>query len=188
MSIKEHTKDCRSKMDKTVEYYTKELHGVRTGRASTALIEYIKISYYGSNTDLKDIAAISVSEATQLIVKPYDPSSKNDIIKGIEIADLGLNPQSEGDIIRITIPAPSAERRSQLVNQVKKMAEESRIAIRNERRDTIKHIDTLVKDKSNAFSEDDGKHGKDEVETLTKKHIATIDELCNTKSTEIETI
>ena len=188
MSIKEQTKDCRSKMDKSVDYFSKELHGVRTGRASTALIEYIKIEYYGSNTDLKDISAISVSEATQLIVKPYDPSTKNDIIKGIEIADLGLNPQSEGEIIRINIPAPSAERRSQLVNQVKKLAEESRIAIRNERRDTIKHIDALVKDKSNAISEDDGKHGRDEVESLTKKHISTIDKMCAEKSKEIETI
>ncbi len=188
MSIKDLTKECRSKMDKSVDYFGKELHGVRTGRASTALIEYVKIDYYGSATDLKDIAAISVSEATQLVVKPYDPASKNDIIKGLETADLGLNPQSEGDIIRINIPAPSAERRAQLVGQVKKMAEESKIAIRNERRDAIKHIDALVKDKNNAVSEDDGKHGKDEVESLTKKHVSKIDEMCETKSKEIETI
>ena len=188
MSIKDLTKECRSKMDKSVDYFGKELHGVRTGRASTALIEYVKIDYYGSATDLKDIAAISVSEATQLVVKPYDPASKNDIIKGLETADLGLNPQSEGDIIRINIPAPSAERRTQLVGQVKKMAEESKIAIRNERRDAIKHIDALVKDKNNAVSEDDGKYGKDEVESLTKKHVSKIDEMCETKSKEIETI
>jgi ribosome recycling factor len=188
MSIKEEISKCRSKMDKTVEYFTKELHGVRTGRASTALIDYIKIDYYGSQTDLKDIAAISVSEATQLVVKPYDPSSKNDIIKGLESADLGLNPQSEGDIIRINIPAPSAERRQQLIGQVKKMAEESRITIRNERRDAMKHIELLVKDKTNAISEDDGKHGKDDVESMTKKHISKIDDMCETKSTEIQTI
>ncbi len=175
-------------MDKTVNYFGKELHGVRTGRATTALIEYVKIDYYGSPTDLKDIAGISVSEATQLIVKPYDPASKNDIIKGLESANLGLNPQSEGDMIRINIPAPSAERRAQLVGQIKKMAEESKIVIRNERRDAIKHIDALVKDKSNAISEDDGKHGKDEIETATKKHISKIDEMCETKAKEIETI
>ncbi|MBT4531010.1 MAG: ribosome recycling factor [Phycisphaerae bacterium] len=188
MSIKAVTKDCQSKMDKSVEYFGKELHGIRTGRANTALIEYIKIEYYGSPTDLKDISAISVSEVTQLVVKPYDPSSKNDIIKGLESANLGLNPQSEGDIIRINIPAPSAERRAQLVNQVKKMSEESRIAIRNERRDAIKHIDVLVKDKSNAVSEDDGKHGKDDVESMTKKHISKIDEMTTEKSKEVETI
>ena len=83
MNIKDETKDCRTKMDKTVDYFEKELHGVRTGRATTALLEYVKIEYYGSLTDLKDIAAISVSEATQLVVKPYDPASKNDIIKGL---------------------------------------------------------------------------------------------------------
>ena len=188
MSIKAETSSCRSKMDKTVDYYKKELHGVRTGRASTALIDYIKIDYYGSQTDLKDISAISVSEATQLIVKPYDPASRSDIIKGLESADLGLNPQSEGDLIRINIPAPSAERRQQLVNQVKKMSEESKITIRNERRDAMKHIDALVKDKENAISEDDGKHGKVDVESMTKKHVSTIEELCDTKTTEIQTI
>jgi len=188
MNIKDETKDCRTKMDKTVDYFEKELHGVRTGRATTALLEYVKIEYYGSLTDLKDIAAISVSEATQLVVKPYDPASKNDIIKGLEGADLGLNPQAEGDIIRINIPAPSAERRAQLVTQIKKMAEESKIVIRNERRDAIKHIDGLVKDKSNPISEDDGKQGKADIETATKKHISKIDEMCETKSKEIETI
>lgn len=188
MSIKEETKICKSKMDKTVEYYNKELQGVRTGRASTALIEYVKVNYYGSQTDLKDIAAISVSEATQLVVKPYDPASKNDILKALETSDLGLNPQSEAGLIRINLPAPSAERRQQLVNQVKKMAEESRITIRNERRDAIKHIDSLVKDKSNAVSEDDGKHGKEDIESCTKKHISTIDDMCETKSKEIQTI
>ncbi len=188
MSIKDATKTCSSKMSKSVEYFSKELHGVRTGRANTALIEYIKVDYYGSHTDLKDISAISVSEATQLVVKPYDPASKNDIIKALEAADLGLNPQSEGDIVRINIPAPSAERRMQLVGQVKKMAEESRIAIRNERREAIKNIESLVKDKSNAYSEDDGKNGKEEIESATKKHITKIDEMCSTKSKEIEKI
>lgn len=188
MSLETLSKDCRAKMDKSVEYFEKELRGVRTGRATTALIEYVKIDYYGSQTDLKDIAAISVSDATQLVVKPYDPTSKNDIIKGLEAAELGLNPQAEADLVRINIPSPSAERRQQLVSQIKKMAEESRITIRNERRDAIKHIDALVKDKSNAFSEDDGKHHKDGVEVLTKKHIATIDLKCEEKSKEIQTI
>ena len=188
MSLKELTKECRSKMDKSVEYFDKEMRGVRTGRASTSLIEYVKIDYYGSPTDLKDIAAISVSDATQLVIKPYDPSSKSDIIKGLEAADLGLNPQAESDLIRLNIPSPSAERRQQLVNQIKKMAEESKITIRNERRDAMKHIDSMVKDKDNAFSEDDGKHHKDEVESLTKSHIASIDTKCDEKSKEIQSI
>jgi len=188
MSIKVISKEYRAKMDKSVDYFSKELQGVRTGRASTALIEYVKIDYYGSPTDLKDIAAISVSDATQLVVKPYDPASKNDIIKGLELANLGLNPQSEGELVRINIPAPSAERRQQLVQQVRRMAEESKIAIRNERRDAIKHIDSLVKEKSNAISEDDGKHGKEEIEAFTKKHISKLDEMCEEKAQEIMTI
>ncbi|MBC8523544.1 ribosome recycling factor [PVC group bacterium] len=188
MLIKETVKDCRSKMDKTIDYYERELKGVRTGRATTALIEYVKVDYYGSSTDLRDIASVSVSDATQLVVKPYDPSSKNEIIKALETADLGLNPQADGDAIRIAIPAPSAERRQQLASQVKKMGEDSKVAIRNERRDAIKHIDSQVKDKSNDESEDDGKHGRDEVEGLTKKHTSKIDELCKAKIEEIQTI
>ncbi|HJN72208.1 MAG TPA: ribosome recycling factor [Phycisphaerales bacterium] len=188
MLIKEIIKDCSKKMDKTIEYYERELKGVRTGRATTALIEYVKVDYYGSSTDLRDIAAVSVGDATQLIVKPYDPGSKNEIIKALETADLGLNPQADGDTIRISIPAPSSERRQQLATQVKKMGEESKIAIRNERRDAIKHVDSQVKDKSNDESEDDGKHGKEKIDSLTKKHTAKIDELCKAKTKEIQTI
>lgn len=188
MIIKEIVKECRSKMDKSIEYYERELKGVRTGRATTALIEYIKVDYYGSSTDLRDIASVNVSDATQLVVKPYDPGSKNDIIKALETADLGLNPQADGDTIRISIPAPSSERRQQLASQVKKMGEDSKVAIRNERRDAMKHIDSRVKDKSTDASEDDGKHGKVEIETLTKKHTSTIDELCKLKTEEIHTI
>jgi ribosome recycling factor len=104
-------RDCKAKMDKSIEHYEKELRGLRTGRATTALIDYVKVDYYGSPTDLKALAAVSVPEPNQLLVKPFDPASKNDIIKAIERADLGLNPMSEGTQIRISVPAPSAERR-----------------------------------------------------------------------------
>src|SRR6266850_337376 len=100
-----------------------------------------------------------------------DCKSKNDIIKAIEKADLGLNPMSEGQTIRISVPAPSAERRQQLVQQVKKMGEEAKVAIRNERRDALKHIDTAVKDKNSPVSEDEAKRRREEVEQMTKKHI-----------------
>lgn len=185
MTIDQIIKDCRAKMDKSVEHYERELRGLRTGRATTALIDYVKVDYYGNPTDLKSLAAVSVPEPTQLLVKPFDPSSKNDIIKAIERADLGLNPMSEGAQIRISVPAPSKERRQQLVGQVKKMAEDSKVALRNERRDAIKHIDNLVKDKSAHVSEDEGKRRKDEVEQMTKKHIETIDQMCAKKSGEV---
>lgn len=178
-------RDCKSKMDKSIEHYEKELRGLRTGRATTALIDYVKVDYYGNPTDLKSLAAVSVPEPNQLLVKPFDPSSKNDIIKAIEKADLGLNPMSEGQAIRINVPAPSAERRQQLVGQVKKMGEDTKVAIRNERRDAIKHIDMLVKDKNAHLSEDQAKASKAQIEDMTKKHVEQVDQMAAKKSAEI---
>ncbi len=188
MTVDQIVRECKGKMDKSVEHYEKELRGLRTGRATTALIDYLKIDYYGNPTDLKAIAAVSVPEPTQLLVKPFDPSIKNEIIKAIERADLGLNPQAEGNTIRINVPAPSRDRRMQLVGQVKKLAEDAKIAIRNERRDAIKHIDAAVKDKAAGLSEDDGKRRRDEVDAITKKHIDTLDQMAAKKSTEIEEV
>ena len=178
-------KDCDQQMDKSVEYLRKELHGIRTGRANTGLVEYVKVDYYGSPTDLRDLAAISVAEATQLVIKPFDPGSKNDIIKAVETAELGLNPMSEGDAIRINIPAPSADRRKQLVMQVKKLGEESKVAIRNERRDANKKVDQL---KSGTISEDDAKSTKEDIDELTKKHTDQVDKITNGKVQEIEEV
>jgi ribosome recycling factor len=186
MSLETILRETRDRMDKTVDYFDREMRGIRTGRATTALIDYVKVSYYGNPTDLRELAAISVPEPTQLMVKPFDPAARQEIVKAIEIADLGLNPQVDGQAIRINVPAPSAERRQQLVNQVKKMAEEARVAIRNERRDAIKHIEQLVKDKSNPVSEDQGADAKSDVEEYTKKHIKAIDEHLEKKSAEIE--
>jgi ribosome recycling factor len=188
MNIDQVLRDCKAKMDKSVEHYEKELRGLRTGRATTALLDYLKVEYYGNPTDLKALASISVPEPTQLLVKPFDPSIKTEIVKAIERADLGLNPQPEGNQIRISVPAPSRERRMQLVNQVKKTAEDTKVAIRNERRDAIKHIDTAVKDKSAHISEDDAKRRKDEIEALTKKHIEAIDQMCAKKSAEVQEV
>jgi ribosome recycling factor len=188
MPLDKVLKETRERMKRSIEYFEKELRGIRTGRATTALIDYVKVDYYGNHTDLRELAAVSVPEPTQLLVKPFDPSVKQEIVKAIETADLGLNPMVEGNQIRINVPAPSSERRKQLVGQVRKMAEDARIAIRNERRDANKQIDNLVKDKSNALSEDDGKKAKSDVDDLTKKHIEQIDELCEKKAGEIEEI
>ena len=180
--------EAEDRMDKTVQHLERELRGIRTGRATTALIEYIKVNYYGSPTDLRELASIAVPEPTQLMVKPFDPGAKQEIIKAIESADLGLNPQTEGAAIRINVPPPSAERRKQLVNQVRKSAEEARVAVRNERRDANKHIDTLVKDKTSHLSEDQGKSAKDDVEQMTKSHIEKVDSISEKKVKEIEDI
>jgi ribosome recycling factor len=188
MTIDQTLKRCTQTMDKTLEYLDREMRGIRTGRATTALIEFIKVDYYGNSTDLRDIASINVPEATQLLVKPFDPSVKTEIMKAIEKADLGLNPMSDGQTIRIMVPTPSAERRKQLIGQVKKMAEDAKIAIRNERRDANKHIDQLLKDKSTHTPEDAAKKAQAEVETLTKKHIEKIDAATNKKVSEIEAV
>ena len=118
--------ETKSKMDKSVEHLERELRGIRTGRATPGLIESVKVDYYGSMTDLRDIAGISTPEPTQLLVKPFDASAKQAIVKAIESADLGLNPIPEGNAVRINVPAPSAERRKQLAAQVRKLAEDAK--------------------------------------------------------------
>ena len=188
MPLDEIRRECRQRMNKSVEHFDRELRGIRTGRATTALIDYVKVDYYGSSTDLRELAAISVPEPTRLLVKPFDPSSTSTIVKAIETADLGLNPQADGPTIRISVPPPSAERRKQLVNQVRKMAEDARVSVRNERREAIKQTDQAVKDKSNPVSEDQGKDAKEEIEKLTKDHIKLIDEHCDKKAAEIEEV
>jgi ribosome recycling factor len=161
--------ETEERMQRSTDYLQRELRGIRTGRASTALLEYIKVDYYGSHTDLRELAAISVSEATQLLVKPFDPGAKGEIVRAIETSGLGLNPMSEGNAIRINVPAPSSDRRKQLMSQVKKLAEESKVAVRNERRDANKAIDAAVADKKNAIPEDAAKSAKEDIDELTKK-------------------
>lgn len=188
MDIDQVKRECRERMDKSVEYFQKELRGIRTGRATTALIDYVKVDYYGSPTELRELAAVSVPEPTMLLVKPFDPTSQSGIIKALESADLGLNPIADANSIRISVPSPSTERRTQLVTQVKKMTEDARVAVRNERRDAKKQIDQLVKDKSSHVSEDSAKDAKDDIEKLTKGHIEKIDETSTKKVVEIEEV
>ncbi len=188
MDVDDILRDTKQRMDKSLEYFQRELRGIRTGRATTALIDYVKVDYYGSATELRELAAVSVPEPTLLLVKPFDPASAGNIVKALETADLGLNPQSEGNAIRINVPPPSTERRKQLMGQVRKMAEDARVAIRNERRDANKHIDQVAKDKTSHLSEDGAKGAKEEVEKLTKQHIERIDATCDKKVVEIEEV
>lgn len=180
--------EAEERMGKSVEYLQREMRGMRTGRASTALLEYVKVEYYGSMVDLRELAAVSVSEATQLLVKPFDPSAKGEIAKAIEKSGLGLNPMVEGAQIRVNVPAPSAERRRQLAGQVKKLAEDTRIAIRNERRDANKAIDAAQADTKVKLSEDDAKRAREEIDRITKEITAKVDDLSAKKVTEIEEI
>ncbi len=185
MDIDEILFDCEERMDKAVEHLQAELRGIRTGRASPALVEFVKVDYYGSMTDLRQLAAISVPEPTQLLVKPHDPSSLQTISKSLQAAGLGLNPQAEGKQIRINLPPLSGERRQQLVASVKQLGEQSRIAVRNVRRDSNKHIDQLEKDKSAPVTEDQARDAKEEVTKLTKNHEEKVDKMLEEKRVEI---
>ncbi|MEM1424030.1 MAG: ribosome recycling factor [Planctomycetota bacterium] len=177
--------DAEKLMKKAVEHLQKELRGLRTGRASTALVDFIKVDYYGAQSDLKNLAAVSVPEATQILIQPFDPSSVNEIKKAIETADLGLTPQVDGKVIRVNIPALSKERRAQLASQAKKMGEDAKVSARNARRDANKHAEALGKDKSANLPEDEIKTLKDEIQDLLKKYEGEIVKMVDAKSAEI---
>jgi ribosome recycling factor len=176
--------DVEENMESAVDYLRREFRGIRTGRANPGLVEHIKVEYYGSPTDLRQLASISVPEANMIIVKPFDPSSLKEIERAIQASDLGITPAADGKVIRLIVPALSGERRNQLVGQVKKMAEAARISIRNARRDANKGIDQLEKDSE--ITEDDAHRGKDQVQKLTDKFEKQVDELLADKTTEIQ--
>lgn len=185
MTAKDILKDADQHMAKSLDYLKNELKGIRTGRASTALVDYVKVDYYGSPTDLKALAAVSIPEATQILIQPFDPGSIQEIKKAIESANLGLNPNVDGKAIRLAVPPLSKERREQLVHQVKKMGEDAKVACRNIRRDSIKHADQLSKDKDAHMSEDQIADLKDGIQDLLKKHEGEIGTLVDHKSKEV---
>ncbi len=180
--------EAEEAMEKAVDYLKKELTGVRTGRASTGLVEFVKVEAYGAESDLRSLAMVTVPEPTQILIKPFDPSTTSDIVKGIEKAGLGLNPMVDGKQVRLNIPPLSGERRKQLVASVKQMGEQAKVTIRNARRDANKHIDAAEKDKDLHLSEDDVKGTKDEVQDLVKKYEGTVESLVSEKSEDIETV
>ncbi len=188
MALAAIEKDSRSRMDKAVDYLKQEMRGVRTGRAHGGLIEHIRIEVesYGSTMELRELASISVPDPQTLLVKPFDPSTLKDIEKGLRTSDLGISPVSDGKAIRLPIPPLSGERRQQLIQHVKKLAEAQKIVIRNIRREANKAIDGAEKAKS--ISEDQAKDAKEEVLKLVKKHEDAIDELVGAKTKEIETV
>lgn len=188
MDVDEILLTAEEAMEKAVDYFKSELRGLRTGRASTGLVDFIKVDYYGSATDLRSIAAVSVPEPAQLLVKPFDASSVQAIVKAIQTAGLGLNPVAEGKQVRISLPPLSGDRRTQLIATLKQTAEHARVSVRNARRDANKHLDALTKDKSAHVSEDDIEKSKEEVQSLLKRFEATIDELVAAKTKEIQEI
>jgi ribosome recycling factor len=181
--VKEISKDTRSKMEKVIEDFRHKLSSVRTGRASTSLLDNISVEYYGSPMPLNQVATIHAPEASMLTVQPFDPSLINDIEKAIRTSDLGLNPSNDGKLIRIPVPPLTEERRKQMVKTVHEMAEDHKTAVRNLRRDSNDKLKKALKDK--AISEDEERGGLDEVQKLTDLHVTRIGDFAKSKEDEI---
>ena len=175
--------DLRQRMNKSVEALQDDLMGIRTGRASPALVEKLPVEYYGTVTLLNQMASIAAPEPRLLVIRPWDPSSLADIERAIQKSDLGLTPMNDGKLIRLNIPRLTEERRRDLVRIVARRVEEARVAIRNLRRDALQDLKEFEKEKM--ISEDDFYRGKDEVQELTDKFIETIDEMGARKETEV---
>jgi ribosome recycling factor len=175
--------DAESKMKKTIDAFKRELTGIRTGRASPALVEPLKVDYYGVPTPLQQLAAISVPEARLLMIKPFDATALGAIEKAILKSDLGLTPNNDGKVIRLPFPSLTEERRREFAKVVHRYAEESRIALRNVRRDALKDLEEMEEEKM--ISEDQHFKGKELLQELVDKYCARVDELSKAKEAEI---
>ncbi len=184
--MKAQLEDARKRMDKSVKAFAEEVSRVRTGRASVALLDGIKVDYYGSTMPLNQMATVTVAEARLIVIQPWDPSAIGAIEKAIQKSDLGLTPVNDGKVIRISIPPLTEERRKELVKMVRKMAEEARVAIRNIRRDVLDDLKKMKKE--GEIAEDDFFRAQDEVQKITDDHVKKIDEILEKKEKEIMTV
>ncbi len=175
--------DLQKELEKTVTTFRKDLSKVRTGRASTALLEEIMVDYYGTPTPLNQLGNLSVPQPRLLVIQAYDRGAMGNIEKAILKADLGLTPNNDGKVIRIPIPELSEERRRELVKHVKKVAEEFRVSVRNHRRVMIDKLKEIQKGKE--ITEDDLKQGQEQVQKLTDEFIGRVDKVLKTKEDEI---
>jgi ribosome recycling factor len=171
------------KMDKAIGVFKDTLRGMRTGRANPALVENVRVEYYGAPTPLKQLASIGAPEPNLLVVKPFDPSSVSNIEKAILKSDLGLTPSNDGKLIRLVIPALSEETRRQLVNRVKDLAEEARISVRNIRKDAMRRVESL--EDTPGVSEDDIEKAKEDVQEFVENHNKQVEELVEKKTKEL---
>ncbi len=181
--ISEVLDEGRESMQKAIEALKRELSRVRTGRASLALLDGIKIEYYGALTPLNQVASLSVPESRQIVIQPWDSNMISEIEKAINKSDLGVNPTNDGKQIRLVMPRPTEERRRELVKVVKKMGETSKVAIRAARRDCIDMLKSLEKDKE--ITEDENKKGQEEVQKLTDTFVKQVDEVVAAKEKEV---
>ncbi len=183
MPTKATVSDTESKMKKAVDILHDELKTVRSGKASTGLVENIRADFYGTPTPLKQMATLATPQMDMIVIKPFDPGSIKEIEKAIKASDLSIAPIVDGKVIRLNIPALSEERRKQLVQQAKSTGEQTKVSIRNIRRDANKHLEKQQKDKT--ITEDDLEKGKKQVDDITRRYIDKVDELIRSKSDEI---
>jgi len=175
--------DAQQRMTKSVEALRHELQRLRTGRASTALVEHLKVNYYGSDVPLSQVANVAVSDARSLTITPWEKNMVQPIEKAIMSSDLGLNPTTAGTVIRINLPALTEERRKDLSKHVAHEGENAKVAVRNIRRDAIQHVKELLKDKK--ITEDEERRAEEDIQKLTDKFVKDVDGVVKTKEDEL---
>lgn len=175
--------DTKTKMSNAIQAFSRDLAAIRAGRATPSLLDKITVEYYGAPTPINQVAGISVPEARLIMIQPYDKTVLGEIEKAIQKSDLGLSPSSDGNVIRLAVPALTEERRKDLVKQVKKEAEEAKVVIRNIRRDANDELKKL--EKKSEITVDDLRGYSDDVQDMTNSHITKIDDMVKEKETEI---
>jgi len=176
-------KAAEQKMQKSVEALKTDLGKVRTGRAHTGLLDHIKVDYYGSMMPINQVANVTLADAHTITVQPWEKKMVHPVEKAIRDSDLGLNPATSGDLIRVPMPALTEERRKELIKVVHREAENARVAVRNIRRDAISHLKDLLKAKS--VAEDDERRAQEDVQKLTDRYIAEVDKLLHAKEADL---
>jgi len=183
MVIADLKKTTDQKMDKTIQAFKADLAKVRTGRAHTGLLDHVQVDYYGTPTPINQVAKVTLLDARTIGVAPFEKKMIQAVEKAIRDSDLGLNPATSGDTVRVPMPALTEERRKELIKVVKHEAENARVAVRNLRRDAIHHLKDALK--KHEVSENDERRAQDEVQKMTDKHIAEIDKLLQQKESEL---
>ena len=184
--MNELVKSTESKMDKTLAALDRDYGAVRAGRANAAVLDKVLVEYYGTPTPIQQMAAVSVPDPRTLQIQPWDATTLKDIEKAIQTSDIGINPQNDGRVIRLTFPPLTEERRKDIVKDVRKMAEDSKVAVRSVRRDAIEKLKAMKK--ANEITEDDQANGEKKIQTVTDKYCKEIDDLAAAKEKEIMSI
>ena len=183
MSSPQILKDAEDRMEKALDVFRNDLKGLRTGRASPGMLDSLRVDYYGSPTPIKQIASVTTPDASSIVIKPYQANDLKEIEKAIRSSDLGLAPNNDGKIIRLSIPAMSGDQRKKIVQQIKKQGEAAKVSCRNIRRDGNKHFEDAEKAKT--MTEDDRDKGKEKMQDLLKNYEAKIDDLSSKKEKEV---